>query len=184
MTKTAVKRCMEGSPVQRVDRLNPNGSCGSLANRLSSRWRENGQDDDCFLRTSHATSGSAPGSSTRMATPGSQARVDGVLGKARRRKAPAMKAKSGPLRRSRARQTIEEIHDSGLQRGFGPDHDELACPDQLFEEFRSVSQVVCGGTNVGANGLSHQRVRVTSQLGRQQRLDRGSDAVHDGTEMA
>ena len=41
------------------------------------------------------------------------------------------------------RHTIEEINDPSLQRILGTDDEESIFLDQLLEEFRSVSQVVC-----------------------------------------
>ena len=53
------------------------------------------------------------------------------------------------------RHTIEEINEPGLQRVFGTYDQKSISLDQLFEDLRSVSQMVCGDADVGTNGLPH-----------------------------
>src|SRR5258708_28622029 len=57
------------------------------------------------------------------------------------------------LRRSTAglRHTVEEINDPGFQRILGADHKQSIFLDQLLDQLRSVSQMACGGADVGPN---------------------------------
>jgi OOP family OmpA-OmpF porin len=79
--------------------------------------------------------------------------------------------------------TVEEIHDARLQRILCANHEEAISLDQLLQDLRSVSQVICGGADVCPHGLSHQGIRIVAQLGLQQGLHRGADAIHDRTQI-
>ena len=77
------------------------------------------------------------------------------------------------------RHTIEEINDPSFQRILGTDDEKPSSLDQLLEDLRSVSQMVCGGADVGPNRVPHQSVRVVPEVGRQQRFHGWPNAVDD-----
>ena len=47
-----------------------------------------------------------------------------------------------------------------------------------------MSQMVCGGADVGPNGLPHQSIRVVPEFCRQQRFHGWPDSVDDRTEVS
>ena len=51
--------------------------------------------------------------------------------------------------------------------------------DQPLEDLRSVSQMICGGADVGPDRLPHQSLRVVPEVGRQQRFHGWPNAVDD-----
>ena len=83
----------------------------------------------------------------------------------------------------RSRYTIEEINDPSLQRILGAYDEEPIALDQLLEDFRSVSQMVYGDTDIGPNSLPHQRLRVVPKICRQQRFHGWANAVNDRTQI-
>jgi len=58
------------------------------------------------------------------------------------------------------RHTVKEIYNPGLQRILRGDYEEPILTDQLLEDFRSMSQMVCRDADVRPNGLPHQSIRV------------------------
>ncbi len=52
------------------------------------------------------------------------------------------------------RHTFKKIDYSGFQRIFGAHDQDLFSLDHLFQEFRSVPQVVGGSAHVGPHGMS------------------------------
>ena len=56
--------------------------------------------------------------------------------------------------------TIEELHDSRVERIFGARDEEPIVLGELLENIRSVSQVVCGGTNVVPNASKNDGERL------------------------
>src|SRR4026207_2328810 len=81
-------------------------------------------------------------------------------------------------------QTLEEIHDSGLQRIFGTNHEEASLLDSRLEDFRSVPQMGCGDADVAADGVPHERFRVVPKVCRQQSFDRWPDTVDHRREIS
>ena len=81
------------------------------------------------------------------------------------------------------RYTVEEIYDSSLQRRLDSDDEQPIFLDQLFEDFRSMSQMVRRDAHVGPNGLPHQGTRVVREFCRQQRFHGWPDTVNDRTEV-
>src|SRR5436309_7827868 len=77
------------------------------------------------------------------------------------------------------RHTIEEINEPGLQRVLGTYDEKSISLDQFFEDLRSVSQMVCGDADVGANGLPHQSIRVVPEFCRQQRFHGWPNTIND-----
>src|SRR3989442_6117150 len=77
---------------------------------------------------------------------------------------------------------IEEIDYSCLQRILGAYDEESISLDQLFEDFRSVSQMVCGLADVGPNRVPHQSLRFVPEFCCQQRFHRWPHAVNDRTQ--
>lgn len=53
------------------------------------------------------------------------------------------------------RHTVEKINASSLQRVFGTYDEESISLDQLFEDLRPVSEMVCGDADIGPNGVPH-----------------------------
>ncbi len=90
---------------------------------------------------------------------------------------------------TRARSTsdgfaVEKIHHSGFHRILGADHQEPVVADQLLQDVRAVPQLADRSGDVGPHRLSHQRLPVVPQLGPQQRLGRGPDAIDDRPQVA
>ena len=56
--------------------------------------------------------------------------------------------------------TIEELHDSRVERIFGARDEEPIVLGELLENIRSVSQVVCGSTNVVPNASKNECERL------------------------
>src|SRR5258705_1882730 len=81
------------------------------------------------------------------------------------------------------RHTIEEINDPSLETILGAYHEEPISLDQLLENFRSVSQMVCGDADVGPNGVPHQSFGVVPEVCRQQRFHGWPNAVNDRTKI-
>src|SRR4029077_13100985 len=77
------------------------------------------------------------------------------------------------------RHPIEELDDAGLQRVFGADDEQALVLDQLLEQLRAMAQVIRRGADVGPHGLLDQCGPVFLEAGREQSLDRGTDAVYD-----
>ena len=55
--------------------------------------------------------------------------------------------------------------------------------DQLLENLRSVSQMVCGDADVGPDSVPHQSVRVVPEVCCKQRFHGWAHAVYDGTQI-
>lgn len=75
------------------------------------------------------------------------------------------------------RNAIEERHDARLQRTFGTDDQQPIFFDQLFKKLRGMAQVVRGGTDVGADGVTHQRIWIQCVTTGKQGLHGRTDAV-------
>ena len=80
------------------------------------------------------------------------------------------------------RHAVEKINEAALQRIFGADDQEAVFLGQLLEDLRSMSQMVCGGANVGPNSVPHQRIRVVPEVGFEQRFHGWPNAANDRTE--
>ena len=77
------------------------------------------------------------------------------------------------------RQSVEEFYHPGLERVFGAHDQQLIFLDQLLEDLRSMSQMICRGLNIRPNGVLHQSVRVTSRLCLEHGLYRWTNTVDD-----
>ena len=75
--------------------------------------------------------------------------------------------------------SVEELYDSSIQRIFRADHLKPVSLDQLLEDFRSMSKVVCGHADIRANGLPHQSFGIASEFCRKQRFHGRPDSVND-----
>lgn len=82
------------------------------------------------------------------------------------------------------RRPIEELNYASLQRILSADDEQTIVPNQLFEQLRTVSQVVCGGADVGSNRLLHQSIQIVPEVGREQSLNGGPHAVNDRPQVA
>ena len=81
------------------------------------------------------------------------------------------------------RHTVEEINKPGFQRVLGAYDEEPISLDELLENLRSVSQMVCGDADVGPDSVPHQSLRVTPELCSKERFHGWAHAVDDGTQI-
>ena len=80
---------------------------------------------------------------------------------------------------ARFRRTVEKIDAPSLERVFGTHDKEALLLDQVLEYSRSVSQMVRGDTDVGADGMLHQNLWVVPEVRREQPFQGWTDAIND-----
>src|ERR1700679_3659667 len=100
----------------------------------------------------------------------------------RRRTRPV--ATNVPVLRIDVRQSIEEIHDAGLQGVFGTNDHESGLLDELFDDVRAVPQMLHRRADIRADRRLTQGAKIVSEFRRQQAFDGRSDQIDDGVQIA
>jgi len=79
--------------------------------------------------------------------------------------------------------TVEKIYYSSFQRILGSHDQDPIVLNQLFQNLRTVTQMVRRNANVRSDGLRHERVRMMREFCRQQRFYRWPHSGHDGAKI-